>query len=90
MRCRGARPGRRSRRGPARPTVPSDNGERRFDHPRQIDGEDAAMPRDVAGLDLAVVDLRAPATEGEPEAKPGAIGITLLEGTEQLFNVAIT
>jgi hypothetical protein len=46
---------------------------------RQIDGEHAALARQVVDVDLPAVGLDPLAADGQPEAHPGAIAAALLE-----------
>ena len=58
-------------------------GKDRRGDPRQVDGEDAPVPGEVASGEAAVVGLDAPSTEGQAESEAGAIAGLLLERMEQ-------
>ena len=57
--------------------------------PRQVDGEDASLTRQVARIDPAIVRFDAPSAEGEAKAQAGSIGAALLERAEQLVDVPV-
>src|SRR5438445_2586363 len=57
-------------------------------HPRQIDGEDASLPRPVAHANRATGLLDALAADREPEAEPGSIAATLLEHAKQIRDLS--
>ena len=48
--------------------APSHRGDCGNRDPRKVDGENASLPGEVAGIDSAVVLFDAPATEGETQA----------------------
>ena len=67
--------------------APSDGGNGGNRDSRKVDREDAALPREVARRDSAVVLFDAPTTEGETQAQPRPIQPALLEGAEQLVEI---
>jgi hypothetical protein len=52
---------------------------------REIDGEDAAFPGQVADVKGAAVGLDSLPADGQPETQAGAVGAPALERTEKLF-----
>jgi hypothetical protein len=50
--------------------------------PRQVDGEDAAPVREVAGINQSLIRFDAPSAEGEAQAHAGAISAALFERAE--------
>jgi hypothetical protein len=55
----------------------------------QVDGEDAALARQVAGPDHAAVALDAFTGNGQTEPQPRPVGAALLEGNEQTPGLAL-
>jgi hypothetical protein len=55
--------------------------------PRQVDGEHASSPRQVARIDPAIVRFSAPSAEGEAKTYAGAIGAALLERAKELVGI---
>src|SRR4030095_4321474 len=55
--------------------------------PRQVDGEHASSPRQVARIDPALVRFSPPSAEGEAKTDAGSIGAALLERAKQLVDI---
>jgi hypothetical protein len=55
---------------------------------REVDGEDAAFPGQVADVKGAAVGLDSLAADGQPETQAGAVGAPALERAEKLFGEA--
>jgi hypothetical protein len=56
---------------------------------REIDGEDAPFPGEVAHVKGAAVGLNTLAADGQPEAQTCAVGAPAFEGTEELLGKAV-
>ena len=54
---------------------------------RQVDGEHASSPRQVARIDPALIRFRAPSAEGEAKTDAGSIGAALLERTKEVVDI---
>ena len=52
---------------------------------RQIEGEDAAVSRVVADVDLTVVGVRAPLADGQSQAEAGPVVAELGKGPKELL-----
>jgi len=55
---------------------------------REIDGEDAAFPGQVADVKGAAVGLDSLPADGQPETQTGAVGAPALEGAKELLGQA--
>jgi hypothetical protein len=55
--------------------------------PRQVDGENAALTREVARINPAIVRFSAPSAEGETQTHAGSIGAALLERAKELVDI---
>ena len=55
--------------------------------PRQVDGKDASLIRQIARVDPPIVRVHGQAAEGEAETEAAPIRVSLLERAEQLIHV---
>jgi hypothetical protein len=56
--------------------------------PRQLDGEDAPLVRQIPHAERAAHGLDAPAADGEPETQAGPVDAPLLEGVKEILDLA--
>jgi hypothetical protein len=56
-------------------------------NPRQVDGEDAAAAREIAGINPTIIRLSAPSAEGKTKSQPSSVRALLLERPKQFREI---